>query len=263
MHSLKRLPQLSINTKAWDYTLFPRCCLLCESTISMESVANQSTPALSENIHENICEACYPELPQNDPACTFCALPIPTYFAHQQTLCGRCADETWYVDQVFAPYRYADGIKYLIGALKFGKRLSLIRTLAELFLQKLPSSQYATIDYLLPIPAHPKRLHQRGFNQSYELAKYLSKALERPLLDQHLQKYQSTVAQSSLSAKQRQQNLHHVFRLKKALPPQARIAIVDDVITTGSTINAVAQHLQQGGATHLQAWSIARTDLRD
>lgn len=263
MPALKLLPPLLIKAKTWDYTLFPRRCLLCESTISVESLTNNSTSALPENIHENLCEACYPELPHNHHACAFCALPIPTHLIHKQTLCGRCAEETWYVDQVFAPYRYADGIKYLIGALKFGKRLSLIHTLAELFLQKLPSSQYATIDYLLPIPAHPKRLHQRGFNQSYELAKYLSKALKRPLLNQHLQKYQSTVAQSSLSAKQRQQNLHHVFRLRKALPPQARIAIVDDVITTGSTINAVAQHLQQGGATHLQAWSIARTDLRD
>lgn len=264
LQTLSSNPSKSTLFKQWDYRLFPRHCILCGSHINAENLIRlaTTTDAFSATIHENICESCHAELPYNTRACAFCALPLPSYLANDQTHCGCGATETWFVDQVLSPYRYADGIKYLISALKFGKRWTLIPLLAELFLQQLSVTQGTAVDYLLPIPAHPKRLHQRGFNQSHELAKYLSQALNIPLLDHTLQKHQSTVAQSSLSAKQRQQNLHHVFRLNKALPSNARIAIIDDVITTGSTINAVAAHLRQGGASHLQAWSLARTELR-
>ncbi|HHC74309.1 MAG TPA: ComF family protein [Thiothrix sp.] len=250
--------------KSWDYQLFPRHCVLCDSHISAEKLTHLATSSalFVVNIHEQLCEPCRAELPYNTSACAFCALPLPHYLSKHQTHCGRCAKEIWEVDQIFSPYRYADGMKYLISAFKFGKRLAFTALLAELFLQQLTEASLPPVDYLLPIPAHPKRLHQRGFNQSHELAKYLAQSLNLPLLDHTLQKQESTVAQASLSAKQRQQNLQHVFHLQKTLPAHARLAIVDDVITTGSTINAVAKHLRQGGATHLQAWSLARTDLR-
>ncbi|MGV6810271.1 MAG: phosphoribosyltransferase family protein [bacterium] len=266
LNVLQNIAYFSTSTlfKSWDYRLFPRHCVLCDSLISAETLMQLATASapFAVNIHEQLCESCCAELPYNTRACEFCALPLPRYLSHHQMHCGRCAQETWEVEQIFSPYRYADGMKYLISALKFGKRLSFSPLLAELFLQRLAEVSLPTVDYLLPIPAHPKRLHQRGFNQSHELAKYLAQSLNIPLLDQTLQKHQSTVAQASLSAKQRQQNLQHVFRLHQALPTNARIALIDDVITTGSTINAVAKHLRQGGATHLQAWSLARTDLR-
>ena len=122
-------------------------------------------------------------------------------------------------------------------------------------------SPTALPDFLLPIPLHPQRLRTRGFNQAMEISRVVSKQLHIPILCQHLRKRQSTIPQASLSAKQRQYNLQHSFQLKHKLP-NARIAIVDDVITTGATINEVAQLLQDAGLKQpLYAWACARTSM--
>ena len=112
---------------------------------------------------------------------------------------------------------------------------------------------------ILPVPLHSTRLRERGFNQALELARPMAQALALPLLIHHSQRTRATVAQTSLSAKQRRKNIRGAFQVTQPLPAR-HIAIVDDVMTTGQTINELAKTLRKAGATHIDVWVCARAE---
>lgn len=203
----------------------------------------------------DICQACFLELPHHVEACRCCGRGINLATENDQ-LCLSCQQGTPWFDSAMIPYRYIDPVPFLVSRLKYQHQLELARLIAELMLHS-PEFQNATIPQaLLPVPLHPKRYRERGFNQSLEIARHLANRLNIQLLHDCSFRIRDTPHQTGLSAGQRQLNLQGAFIISN-FPSVSRIAIVDDVVTTGATTNALAQSLKRQGLEHLSLWAFA------
>ncbi len=218
--------------------VFPPVCLLCS--------------APGDN-HQDLCRSCKKDLPTIDHACRCCAIPLPDKTIE---LCGQCLQSPPPQHRCRAPFRYDFPIDGLIKQLKFQGRLPPALLLGQLFLEHLPENHLPQA--LIPIPLHPHRLRQRGFNQAMELARPMAHYLNIPLLPDSLRKIIDTPPQSRLSAQNRQISLQQAFTVHGTIPYE-HVALVDDVITTGSTIQAAGNTLLSAGVKTLQVWVIART----
>jgi ComF family protein len=211
-----------------------------------------------------LCQYCIAELPYNHPACPQCALAVETLaVSHLCGLCEQCQQQPPIYQATIAPFHYKTSIRYLVIGLKFNKQLLYAHMLGTLLAKYIQNHYSATDlpDFLLPVPLHTRRLRARGFNQAVEICRVLSKRLAIPILLQSIKKAHATLPQSELSAQQRQSNLQHSFQLLTAPPKEARIAIVDDVITTGATMHEIAQLLHTANIDSVYAWACARTSI--
>jgi len=202
-----------------------------------------------------LCDACIKDLPLLGPACPRCAMPT----THAQ-LCGKCLNTPPIQDLSFSLFRYHDPIDRLIADFKYHDKTYLSQLFSTLMLEKLTAR--ALPQLLIPIPLHCKRLRQRGYNQSLELAKCLSKQLNIPLSNHTLNRTKDTPPQASLPFKDRKSNIQHAFSLMDSNIP-AHIALIDDVLTTGHTANAAAKCLRLKGVETIEVWTIARTIRHD
>lgn len=154
---------------------------------------------------------------------------------------------------VLAGFIYADPVAELVQRFKFNEDLCAGRLLAELALPALAGGHPQA---LVPIPLHRSRLRQRGFNQALELAHWWGRSRGVPVLAHRLARCRATRIQSSLSAAERHVNLTGAFRANGPVP--AHVALVDDVVTTGSTVAEAARVLVEAGATQVDVWCLAR-----
>lgn len=156
-------------------------------------------------------------------------------------------------------FRYQDVVVHLISALKFHQRLALARLFGQLLAEAaLQHAGGFWPDLLLPVPLHPARLRQRGYNQSLEVARVLGRWLDVGVAARWVTKVVATAPQQSLGRAERVENVRGVFYLRRPLTAR-RVAIIDDVMTTGATVNELARLLRASGAERVQAWVIART----
>lgn len=207
----------------------------------------------------SICMACETELPWLIDPCRHCALPLPM----AGLVCGECQKQPPAFSQVIAPWRYDFPVDSLITRFKHNAKWPFGHLLAELLAQSLHHRFDEGLERpatLLPVPLATKRLRQRGYNQAAMLARWLGASLDIPCDESLLQRTQDTPAQQGLDARARQRNLHHAF----ALAPGARVdgqylALVDDVLTTGATAEALARLLIQAGARRVDVYCLART----
>lgn len=221
--------------------LFPDSCCLCLS------------PGHSGI---ELCDDCSAELPWSTFACVRCALPL-TRNANI-SLCSRCQNNSPPIDRCKALFGYQSPVDHWIHRLKFHQDLGLAHLLGQLLAKQLQG--HGKNIELLPVPLHSRRLRQRGYNQSLEIC--------RPLLARgfrvtgaDIQRTRSTSAQSDLPASARTANIKGAFSVKGDLDGK-NILIVDDVMTTGATLNELARTLKKAGASQVHAWVIARTDAR-
>jgi len=171
-------------------------------------------------------------------------------------LCGRCLAKQPAFDRTYAPYIHQGAIRYLITSLKFNAHYANARLLGSLLTEHVQRTAEKP-DLILPVPLHKTRYRQRGFNQAIEIARILSKQLQIPLELASCQRHRETPQQTRLSAKQRRKNIKNAFSLVK--PLQARhVAIVDDVMTTGSTAHELAALLKKSGVNKVDVWVCAR-----
>lgn len=205
----------------------------------------------SMNQYHAICESCLQNLPSLGGTCPRCALPVKNSF-----LCGRCLHQPPEQDLSFSLFPYLDPIDRLIADFKYHDQLFLSQFFAKLMSDQLRIRPLPSL--LIPIPLHANRLRQRGYNQSFELAKALSLQLGIPTSNRYLIKTLDTKSQASVPFKARKQNIQHAFKFIQTIIP-AHIAIIDDVLTTGHTANAAAKQLRKAGATTIEVWTIART----
>ncbi|MDH5325359.1 MAG: ComF family protein [Gammaproteobacteria bacterium] len=222
-------------------------CLLCEA------------PGLPGR---DLCAPCYAELPISAHRCPVCALPLPGL---SNTLCGHCIKTKPAFDQCVTVFDYGHPLDFLIRRFKYHQNLACGRLLAQLFLAAVhrKNSQFLCPppQLIVPVPLHPQRLRQRGFNQALELGRVLSRSLGIPLQQHIVERVLHTEPQSSMSAIKRKTNLKQAFRVRSTLLqqlPKQHIAIVDDVLTTGSTANALAHSLKNHGVTQVSVWVLAR-----
>jgi ComF family protein len=144
----------------------------------------------------------------------------------------------------------------LIWALKYHRRLEMARILGEQLAQGLASAP-REVDLVVPVPLHRARLHERGYNQSLELARPIARYLGLRLDFNCLQRIRATAPQAGLAPAERRRNVRGAFAATPAVK-KLKVAVVDDVMTTGHTANAVAQCLRKAGAREVHVWVVAR-----
>lgn len=217
--------------------LFGGACYLCRGTAPPQTL---------------LCTECDAELPRaRAPACPRCALPSP-----DGALCGRCLARPPSYDATVAALFYRFPADVLVHALKYRGELALAPLLAALLAPRIPPGTRP--DYLLPVPLSTARLGQRGYNQAGEIARPLAAALGVALAPQLCERSRDTRAQSELPWNERLRNVHGAFRCTHALDG-AVVAVVDDVMTTGATVEEIARRLKRAGAARVVNWVVART----
>ncbi len=199
-----------------------------------------------------VCTACANLLQRIGPACRYCALPLPD---DNFLVCGRCTIAKPVFDKVNTAYLFAEPLRTLLHEFKYAQALYLGGFLAQLMLDALPKQAMQT-QCLVPVPLHPKRLRERGFNQAAELAKLLARTLQLPCELNLCKKIIHTVPQVSLNKKQRMDNLRHAFQSKPS--NYQHITLVDDLLTTGSTANELARTFKKQGVGQVDLWCCAR-----
>lgn len=206
-----------------------------------------------------ICMPCETELPWLGDQCECCALPLPMFGMS----CAQCIRKPPAFTQVVAPWLYDFPVDSLITRFKHNGKWPMGRLMAELlgqFLQHRFDEGLARPDYLVPVPLASKRFRQRGYNQAAMLAAWLSKELQLPMDERHVLRIRDTPNQQGLDAKARKRNLRSAFALVDAEWLRGKhIALVDDVLTTGSTADVIARLLTGAGASRVDVYCLART----
>lgn len=231
----------------WLPHLFPRQCALCRLTIPVD----KTTHALSHLW----CSTCIKAFISTEPRCQHCGLT--TLYTVQQ--CGRCLSDPPSWDRLYCINSYQYPISKVAQDFKYHGQYWLVFDLAALLKSQIPNPAPECI----PVPMHWKRLLFRGFNQSHSLAFQLVKQYQHQnksvALNNHVfRRTHATVQQKGLDKKQRQRNLRGVFFLMQ--PPQNKhVALVDDVVTTGSTLEPLCRALRKAGVERIDVYCLCRT----
>lgn len=220
--------------------LLPSYCLTCHIQINAECTV--------------FCESCKLKLPYLDNACSQCSQP----FSGFSDTCGRCMATPPSFDECFCAFEYLPPISDEICRLKYANQPQLAKRLAALLADELVQREISLPEALAYVPMHSSSLRRRGFNQSYEIAKHLSKRLNLPLVTASLSKTRATKRQATVTFSERKKNLKNSFSITKPIGFK-HIAIIDDVVTTGATAEEIAKIIKKNGVDYLQVWGIART----
>lgn len=226
-------------TSALTGWLAPHACFVCGAT-------GAGAP---------VCAACDDELPRLGAACPVCA--TPTLDAR---VCGRCLREPPAYDTTVAVFAYRLPVDRMVQALKYRHRLALAAYFARLMAEApLPDRCF---DVILPMPLHRTRLRERGFNQAVELARPLARAWGVPLELARVERVSNGAPQASLPWKARRLNMRGAFGCRGSLAGM-KVLVIDDVMTTGATLDALALLLKRQGATRVHNLVVARTLPRE
>jgi len=204
-----------------------------------------------------VCAACCEWLPRLGPACQCCATPLA---ATDYPICGACCIKRPAFDRVHINYRFVEPLRSLIHEFKYQDGLYLSHFLAQLMLKNMPDDWLNT-QCLIPVPMHRKRLKLRGYNQASLLAKTLAQQLAKPCQAYICRKILHTPPQASLAVAARAQNVRLAFQAQ--ISPYQHVTLVDDLLTTGSTAQAIATALKQQGVQQVDVWCCAKAILAD
>lgn len=178
-----------------------------------------------------------------------CALPIP-----DGEVCGACLSKPPAFDFTRAAYSYSFPVDVLIQAFKYQGNLALVPVLAA---ELLPKANHQ-LDYIIPVPLSTARLRERGFNQALEIARIISKRSGVSLLANACSRIRDSPPQAGLPWKERAKNIRGAFTCNAELRGK-KVALLDDVMTTGATLNELAKAVRKRGAIEISAWVVART----
>lgn len=200
----------------------------------------------------NLCDACARELPTPPDPCRLCAaIAVPG-----TGLCPVCTTRRPPVDRTICALAYSSPVDYLVGRMKFHSDLRVVPTLAGLLLRRVAPG--AGVDWLAPVPITASRLRQRGFNQALELARVVGRGTGIGITRVVHRRRGADTPQSSLpDTAARRVNVANAFQAHTRV--SGRVAIIDDVVTTASTVNALTRCLKRAGASEVEVWAVART----
>ena len=223
--------------------LIPTCCCVCQN-FGLHSLIN-------------LCESCRVTFPGIPHQCARCALPLE----QASSRCGNCLKQPPAFDAAFSAFLYQPPVNLLIPKIKQGVDQTALPALSKLFCARLLSG-FSRPDQLqvtiLPVPLHWRRYLGRGFNQSLALGYYVGKQLKLPVASNILKRAKHAVPQQGLKRSVRLRNLKSAVVATKEAKGRSFI-IMDDVMTTGATMDAAAKALKKAGAESVIAWSLART----
>ncbi len=216
--------------------ILPPCCVVCRR------------PARERDL----CDRCAPQLPWNIRACLRCALPLP-----ENGYCGPCLVKPPPWQSATIPFLFEPPVDTLLRQLKFSRCLAIGRVLGELLGEWIASHPLTRPDLIVPVPLHWRRQLWRRFNQAAELARPPAKRLGVPIRHNVCRRRRSTPAQRGLDGNERRRNLRSAFSIATDLGGR-HVAVVDDVVTTGSTLAELSRTLLKAGAARVDVWAIAR-----
>lgn len=226
---------------------YPPRCLLCDSL----------TP-LVDGL--SICRACEAELRENHQGCRLCAAPLTGGGALESLVCGQCLKQAPPFSRSWSPFIYAQPLEWMIQQLKFNAKLAFAPLLAGLMIRRLPGEIYDDRpDVIIPMPLHGRRIRQRGFNQSTLLARPLAERLSVRLDENCCSRIRDTEQQTGKSARQRRQNLRGAFQYRQQ-HGYRHVIIVDDVVTTTSSVTELSRTLRNGGVERIDVVSLSRAE---
>jgi ComF family protein len=198
-----------------------------------------------------LCGACDADLPRlGANHCPRCALASPA-----GAICGRCLTQPPAYDATQAALAYTFPADALVQSLKFRSELALAPRLAQLIVDRVASAERP--DHLVPVPLSDKRLRERGFNQALEIARHVAHATRARLAPELCERVRDTPAQMDLPMDERHKNVRGAFRCPSVVG--GTVAVLDDVMTTGATLDEIAATLKRAGATRVVNWVVART----
>ncbi len=189
---------------------------------------------------------------RTDNACQTCGLPTPA----GQT-CGRCVNDPPAFDSLLSACLYRFPLSAIIQQYKFKARLEYAYPLSQLLVDVLRQQAGSLPQCILPVPLHKTRQRRRGFNQAIELARPIAKQLGIRLDYTSCLRHKNTRQQASLSLAERSTNLNDAFSVRPGLRYR-HVAILDDIVTSTNTVNALARMLRRHGVETIEAWCIAR-----
>jgi ComF family protein len=226
--------------------LFPPACLACGV-------------GLDGRREVSYCSGCLEAISfLQQPCCTLCGIPFEAA-AGDSHLCGTCLVHPWHFSRARAAVRYQPPVSEAIKMFKYGGRMHGVKTLAalsQLWLQKQPLPEP---DLLLPVPLHLRRLRRRGFNQALVLCRQIFPSWRREIAATLLERNVWTRPQTGLRGAARQRNVRNSFRVRTPDKVRGkRILLVDDVFTTGATVNECARVLVENGAAEVAVFTLAR-----
>jgi ComF family protein len=225
-----------------EKTLLPHYCVLCHEKAE----------------EQDLCPPCAAELPHIEQACPQCAMPLAGEIT---TSCGACQDNPPYYDRTIALFYYQDPIIKMVSQFKFHDKLLYGKLFSTLLIDKIKAQQEALPDLLLPIPLHASRLRERGFNQALELARPLAKIFSLKLNYRDLLRTRATQQQSMIEKNDRASNVKNAFTLRQKISAK-HVGLIDDVMTTGHTLNECAKVLKKQGVEKVTVFAVARTSLK-
>jgi ComF family protein len=239
------LPQLKeLKGVALDF-LFPRFCVGCGKE------------------GQYICDSCQSSLARIDaPVCPKCGKPLlftPNSFEIDSLLCSGCVDWQADIDAIRSPYRFEGVIRKAVHEFKYRNLRAIARQLASLLSNYLVTADSMPGDVLVPVPLHSKRLRERGYNQSFLLAKELSNLTGLPVNDTCLERNVYNVPQAKTrNVEERRLNVIGIFTCKNEDLRDKKVLLIDDVTTSGATLNACASALKIAGAMSVCGLTLAR-----
>jgi ComF family protein len=234
--------------KNWLNFFLPESCILCK--------------AYSHN-NLNICEPCLSELPYIKSACQRCGAILENHGVTNLQYCGNCRNRKLYFNRTIVLFEYKNPIDYLLINLKFNQKLIYARILGELFSERISAyyQDHKKPELIIPVPLHPARLRERGYNQSQELVKPIAKRLKIPVDKYSCLRVKNTLAQSLLPINERRRNISKAFLIEKPLKVK-HVAIFDDILTTGNTIHELSKILYRSGVREIDVWCLAKVLMK-
>jgi ComF family protein len=230
-------------SKSLLHRIFPATCLLC---------LDPGQPPFLD-----LCRECEEDLPRNLLACLVCATPL----AAEGIVCDACLLRRPAFDAAFAPYRYEFPMPELVHRLKYGGQVAIARILGSVLARRVAERGLPAVDAVVPVPLHASREAKRGYNQAAEIARFVAEILRLPVRDRLAMRVRATEEQAALPALVRRVNVSGAFEVRAGPMPQS-VAIVDDVLTTGATADALAQALKRAGCRRVEVWAVTRTGQR-
>ncbi len=219
-------------------------CVLCHEKIS---------PPI-----QGVCAACQAQLSYTEEVCPLCAV-----HSFDSQICGRCQQQPSPLSQCFASYDYAFPIAGLLHAFKYQKKLMLARALGHLMQQRPPPFIDIGFNHIMAVPISAKKWHERGFNQSEELAKGIARDRQIPLISMHRCDRVATPSQSLLNEAQRRKNVRGTFSFSRVKfnADQGKILLIDDVLTTCATVSEIAVELRHHGQFEVYVWALLKKQI--
>ncbi|HHX73285.1 MAG TPA: ComF family protein [Firmicutes bacterium] len=208
--------------------LFPPACAVCRGRMPAEE--------------QNLCARCRGKILPAEKCCLRCGYPLAGEFS-----CRRCRGYHYAFSRACAVFLYQGEVRKAVRRFKYGGRTGLARPFGELMAAQVAKHAWPACDAVVPVPLHPGRLRERGYDQALLLARAVADALQLPVRS-CLERCADTASQTTMAARERWENVRGVFQLLPGEVVSGRLLLIDDLLTTGATAHHAAEALLAGGA---------------